>query len=39
MLYLWVTVAGTTATVDIARSTIGAKEIFTDVRTDVPIGG
>lgn len=39
MLYLWVTVAGTTATVDIARSTIGAKEIFTDVRTDVSIGG
>lgn len=39
MLYLWVSVAGTTATVDIARSTIGAKETFTDVRTDVPING
>lgn len=39
MLYLWVSVAGTTATVDIARSTIGAKETFTDVRTDVPISG
>lgn len=39
MLYLWVSVAGTTATVDIARSTIGAKETFTDVRTDVPILG
>lgn len=39
MLYLWVSVAGTTATVDIARSTIGAKETFTNVRTDVPIWG
>lgn len=39
MLYLWVSVAGTTATVDIARSTIGAKETFTNVRTDVPISG
>ena len=39
MLYLWMTIAGTTATVDIARSTIGAKETFTNVRTDVPISG
>lgn len=39
MLYLWVSVAGTSATVNISRSTIGAKEIFTDVRTDVPISG
>ena len=39
MLYLWVSVAGTSATVNISRSTIGAKETFTDVRTDVPISG
>ena len=39
MLYMWVTVSGTTATVDIARSTIGAKTTFTNVRTDVPISG
>jgi hypothetical protein len=39
MLYLWVCVAGTSATVNISRSTIGAKETFTDVRTDVPISG
>lgn len=39
MLYLWVSVAGTTATVNISRSTIGAKDAFTDVRTDVPISG
>lgn len=39
MLYLWVSVAGTTATVNISRSTIGAKDTFTDVRTDVPISG
>lgn len=39
MLYMWVTVSGTTATVDIARSTIGAKTTFTNVRMDVPIGG
>mgnify|MGYP006891092024 CR=1 FL=1 len=39
MLYLWMTIAGTTATVDIACSTIGAKETFTNVRTDVPISG
>ena len=39
MLYLWVSVAGTLATVNISRSTIGAKETFTDVRTDVPISG
>ena len=35
MLYLWVSVAGTSATVNISRSTIGAKETF----TDVPISG
>lgn len=39
MLYLWVSVAGTTATVNISRSTIGAKDTFTDVRTDVHISG
>lgn len=39
MLYMWVTVSGTTATVDIARSTIGAKTTFANVRTDVPISG
>lgn len=39
MLYLWVSVAGTSASVNISRSTIGAKETFTDVRTDVPISG
>ena len=39
MLYLWMIVAGTSATVNISRSTIGAKETFTDVRTDVPISG
>lgn len=39
MLYLWVSVAGTSATANISRSTIGAKETFTDVRTDVPISG
>lgn len=39
MLYLWVSVADTSATVNISRSTIGAKETFTDVRTDVPISG
>ena len=39
MLYLWVSVAGTSATVNISRSTIGAKETFTDVRTDVHISG
>lgn len=39
MLYLWMSVAGTSATVNISRSTIGAKETFTDVRTDVPISG
>lgn len=39
MLYLWVCVAGTSATMNISRSTIGAKETFTDVRTDVPISG
>lgn len=39
MLYLWVSVAGTSAIVNISRSTIGAKETFTDVRTDVPISG
>lgn len=39
MLYIWVSVAGTSATVNISRSTIGAKETFTDVRTDVPISG
>lgn len=39
MLYLWVSVASTSATVNISRSTIGAKETFTDVRTDVPISG
>lgn len=39
MLYMWVTVSGTTATVDIARSTIGAKTTFKNVRTDVPISG
>lgn len=39
MLYLWVSVAGTSATVNISRSIIGAKETFTDVCTDVPISG
>ena len=38
MLYLWVS-ASASATVNISRSTIGAKETFTDVRTDVPISG
>ena len=39
MLYLWVTVSGTTATVDIERSTIGEKTTFSNVRRDVPIVG
>lgn len=39
MLYLWVTVSGTTATVDIERSTIGDKTTFTSVRSEVPISG
>ncbi len=39
MAYMWVMVAETTAVVDLACSTIGAKTTFANVRTDVPIAG
>lgn len=39
MAYMWVCVANTTASVDLAYSTIGAKTTFTNIRTGVPISG
>lgn len=37
--YCWFCSCGHTTVVDIERSTIGEKEVFKKIRTDVPVGG
>lgn len=38
-LYVWLSIGSNTCTLDLERSTIGAKDTFSFIRKDVPLGG